>query len=135
MTRPGALVAGALLFALPLLQSGLGQTHRDGNTPHMDHTPRHGGVLLMIGQVHLEIVERARTIDVYPSDSMRRPLRPASGSVRFDDHAARALEWSGYRLTAPMPPRYGAAEYNIAFHDGPPLSIRLSRADLSRLAD
>lgn len=134
MTRLAALGAGAVLFALPFLQSGLGRTHSHDSAPHMDHAPRHGGVLLMIGQYHLEIVEAGHAVELYVSDALRRPLRPRSGSVSFDGRPAQVLDWSGYRLTATTPPVYGAAEYSIAFEEGPPLSIKLSPTDLARLS-
>lgn len=51
---------------------------------HQDHDARHGGVLTMEGDVHIEIVVSADgAIDLYLSDAARRPIPPkeASGTI------------------------------------------------------
>ena len=125
MTRIGALVAGAILFALPFVQSGLGDGHADGGASHMDHAAHHGGSLLMLGNHHLEVVEGMQTLELYVSDAGRRPLRPDAATVVFDSGEQQSLEWSGYRLVARKPAHYEWADYRITLPDGPPLSIRL----------
>lgn len=43
--------------------------------PHMDHTPRHGGLVLMQGDYHIEVVPRPDgEYRLYLSDAFRRPL-------------------------------------------------------------
>ena len=43
--------------------------------PHSDHKPRHGGIVLMNGDLHFEVVmKRSGEYEVYFSDAMRRPL-------------------------------------------------------------
>ncbi len=123
LTRTGAAGAGLLLFVLPFLQSGLGDAA--GDEQHMDHSPHHGGSLLMLGDHHLEIVARGETIEVYLSDALRRPLRSTFASVAFDGAAARELAWKGYRLVASQPPGYAWAEYRLGIPDQPALTIRL----------
>jgi hypothetical protein len=56
MKYGGFVAAGCVLFALPFLSMGVGSTHHDGAAPHMDHTPKYGGLLLMVDDHHLEIV-------------------------------------------------------------------------------
>jgi hypothetical protein len=46
--------------------------------PHSDHKPRHGGIVLMNGDLHFEVVmKRSGDYEVYFSNAMRDPL-PAS---------------------------------------------------------
>jgi hypothetical protein len=46
--------------------------------PHMDHKPRHGGIVLMNGDLHFEVVmRRTGEYEVYFSNAVRDPL-PAS---------------------------------------------------------
>lgn len=121
---------GLALFALPFLQSGVGSRHEDG--PHMDHRPHHGGSLLMLGNHHLEIVERGDTLEVHVSDAGRRPLRPSAATVRFDDGEKRPLAWTRDRLVVPKPAAYAWADYRIELEgDEPPLAIRLPAGGVS----
>ena len=52
-----AIACGLALAGLPFFQSGLG-SRGHGGVLHMDHAPHHGGQLLMLGNHHLEIVEK-----------------------------------------------------------------------------
>src|SRR5262249_11817282 len=55
--------------------------------PHADHDPRHGGVVTMVGDHHIEIVvRRDGTILLYPTDAVRRPIAPrdVQGAVRIE---------------------------------------------------
>lgn len=98
----------------------------------MDHRPHHGGSLLMIGDHHLEIVERGGRLEIHVSDRARRPLHPSAATIRFDDAQAQPLEWSRDRLLFVNPPAYGWAEYRIELEPGmPPLSIRLPAGGVS----
>jgi len=46
--------------------------------PHADHRPRHGGIVLMNGDLHFEVVmQRSGRYEVYFSNAVRDPL-PAS---------------------------------------------------------
>lgn len=52
--------------------------------PHQDHEARHGGVLTMEGDGHVEIVVSPEgAVDLYASDGFRRPIAPkdVTGSV------------------------------------------------------
>jgi hypothetical protein len=54
--------------------------------PHADHAPRHGGIVTMNGDLHVEVVVAASgAIALYPSDASRRPIPAdqARGSVRI----------------------------------------------------
>lgn len=125
ISRIGALATGAMLFALPFFQSGLGETHSHGPGPHMNHEPRHGGYLVMIGDFHLEVVETQRTLELYVSDAERRPVRAAAASVVFDGDSHQNFPWSGYRLVAPRPERFDWADCRIEIVGQVPLTIRL----------
>lgn len=126
-----AFGAGAALFALPFLQSGVGDQHGHDTGPHMDHAPRHGGRLLMLGNHHLEIVEGTDRLRVYVSDSTRQPLRSPQASVTFDGAAPQTLIPSGYSLTAPRPAGYRYADYRIALAGAADLTIRLPAAGVA----
>ena len=79
-----------------------------------DHTPHHGGVVAMVGMIHLETVATAEgRVRVYLSDIWRRPL-PLAGvdgsvTIRLPEGkqtlplfiAGDALEASGPRLRGP----------------------------------
>src|SRR5207302_1329407 len=57
-----------------------------------DHTPHHGGVVVMVGMRHLEAVATPDgTVRVYVTDVWRRPLplEDASGSVTLELPAGR----------------------------------------------
>ena len=121
---PAAIACGLVLAGLPFFQSGLGDRGHAGAF-HMDHSPHHGGQLLMLGNHHLEIVERGDRLDLFVSDAERRPIRPESATIAFDGDPARPFAWSGYRMTVGRPAVYGQADYRIALAGGAPLTIRL----------
>jgi hypothetical protein len=122
----GATLAGLALAGLPFFQSGFGHRGAHGAL-HMDHEPHHGGRLLMLGDHHLETVEKDGALELYVSDAERRPLRPEAATIAFDGEAAAPMEWSGYRMTVSLPARYAEAEYRIALAGAAPLTIRLPR--------
>lgn len=60
--------------------------------PHQDHEARHGGVLTMEGDGHVEIVvSPAGTVDLYVSDGFRRPIAPkdVTGTVTLASKAKK----------------------------------------------
>lgn len=93
----GAVALGLLLGAVPFLQY---LPMHGPSAAHADHTPRHGGLLGMVGDVHLELVRRPEGYAVYVTDARRRPIRPRNGTLAFDDRPAVALQPDGYRLVA-----------------------------------
>jgi hypothetical protein len=127
MRRVAFFVAGLVLFSLPFLTVGVGIGHHP--EPHADHAPRHGGLLLMVGDHHLEVVERDETIEVYPSDARRRPIEPASGRVAFDETGSRTLEWKAGRLVAAGVSDWRTAAFEITLANGEVLSIQVPRVD------
>src|SRR3954468_15240548 len=54
----------------------------DGAMPHGDHNPHHGGIVLMNGDVHFEVVaDRNGDCRVYFSDATRAELPAATASA------------------------------------------------------
>jgi hypothetical protein len=67
--------------------------------PHADHEPRHGGVVTMQGDLHVElVVAPSGGVYLYPSDALRRPIPPseASGTI--------TIERPGETITLPLRP-------------------------------
>jgi hypothetical protein len=117
MTRSralGGVALGCFLAAAPFLRYRFG-AHP---TAHADHGARHGGVLGMVGDVHIEVVRRAGRIEVYPSDAYRRPLRAGGGRIEFDDGTSAALTWTGAWLVAPDAPAARALTCTVFLEDG-----------------
>lgn len=110
--RTGALVLGLALASLPFLQFGLGGGHRHEGDAHTDHAPHHGGVLQMVGDYHVEVAAVEDEVRVFVSDALRRPLRAARASARFDD-AAVALWWQSSYFTATAPGEYDMLDLEI----------------------
>jgi hypothetical protein len=120
--RLAALLAAPVLLLLPFLLFG-GGDHHGGAAPHADHDPRHGGRVVMIGDHHVEIVERGGAVEIYPSDAVRRPLPLASGRAISRDGSAHPLAWERDRLLARPPVADTAERYEIAVPDGPVLAL------------
>jgi hypothetical protein len=60
--------------------------------PHQDHEARHGGVLTMEGDGHVEIVVSSEgVVDLYASDGSRRPIPPkeVTGTVTLASKASK----------------------------------------------
>ena len=63
---------------LPFAESRAQSLEPGATVPHMDHTPRHGGLVLMKGDTHLEVVLKSDgTCEAYFTDAVRMEL-PAS---------------------------------------------------------
>lgn len=102
--------------------------------PHGDHEPRHGGVVTMMGDLHVEmVVAPSGEVLLYVSDAVRRPIPPseAKGTVR--------IERPGFKTTLPLrvdsstaliaagPPPRVAADYTYVLQvRGVPVSMTLS---------
>lgn len=94
----GAIALGLVLASFPLVMFGVGSGHTDGVGPHIDHAPRFGGQLGMVGDHHIELVRKDGRIAIYASDATRRPVRALRGTVRFDDGAAHVLLAERFKL-------------------------------------
>jgi hypothetical protein len=90
-----ASALGLTLASLPFLQYGAAGSH--AAQPHADHTSRRGGKLRMVGDYHLEVVYSECRADIYTSDALRRPLRPARATARLGavGEPTRAMQWHG----------------------------------------
>ena len=75
--------------------------HTSAASPHSDHSPHHGGQLGMVGDFHIEMVERGDTIEIHLSDAERTPLPPTSGTLVFDTGTERPLAPFSTFLLAP----------------------------------
>ncbi len=68
-------------------------------TPHADHQPRHGGVVTMSGDLHVElVVAPSGGVFVYLSDAVRTPIAPAEASGSIE------IERPGEKTTLPLRP-------------------------------
>lgn len=90
--------------------------------PHADHTPRHGGVVLMSGDVHIEmVVSPSGGVFIYASDAVRTPIPPteAQGTIRIDRPGSKSIlplrpdTLSGALIVAGPPPKL-AADYTYS---------------------
>jgi hypothetical protein len=65
-----------------------------GTVPHGDHNPRHGGVVLMNGDEHFEVVlRRDGSLELFFSDAVRNELPAATASsvtVTISQHGQEA---------------------------------------------
>ncbi|MDX2166061.1 MAG: hypothetical protein SF182_03330 [Deltaproteobacteria bacterium] len=130
MRSLGFVCAGLLLFALPFLSLGVGGHVHDATGPHLDHWPRHGGQLMMVGDSHLEIVDAPPAIEVYASDARRWPLTPRSARVALDGTPPRPLDWERGRLVAPAAPDWRNAAVEVTLPGGQVLAVSVARADI-----
>jgi uncharacterized membrane protein YphA (DoxX/SURF4 family) len=92
-------------------------------TPHSDHAPRHGGVVTMAGDVHVEVVVQSDgTILLHLSDAIRTPIDPAEarGTLRIAQGGNRQTfpltsDSSGALIgTGPLPTE--PADYTYMLH-------------------
>ncbi len=92
------------------------------DTPHVDHAPRHGGVVMMSGDVHIEmVVGPSGGVLLYPSDAARRPIptAEAQGTIRIDRPGFKSIlplrpdPLSGALTVAGPPPKL-AADYTYS---------------------
>jgi uncharacterized membrane protein YphA (DoxX/SURF4 family) len=90
--------------------------------PHADHAPRHNGVVMMSGDVHVEmVVSPSGGVFLYASDAVRNPIPPgeAQGTIRIDRAGTRATlplrpdPLSGALTVAGPPPR-APADYTYS---------------------
>ena len=93
----GGIALGAVLSLTPFLRYRWGAAHA---AAHMDHAPRHGGVLGMVGDRHLEIVRAQGHVMCHPSDARRRPLDPSGGHVECAGGRVIPAAADGSRLIA-----------------------------------
>jgi uncharacterized membrane protein YphA (DoxX/SURF4 family) len=93
-----------------------------GAAPHIDHAPRHGGVVMMSGDVHIElVVGPSGSVFLYPSDATRTPIPPAEaqGTIRIDRPGSKAIlplrpDPASGALTVAGPPPKTPADYTYA---------------------
>jgi len=106
-----------------------------GTPPHGDHNPHHGGIVLMKGELHYEVVldPTGRAHHVYFTDAVReelpasiasrvvltirRPLRPGSGQASPEEEIALQIDdtgesWIGHSEPVAAP---GTATARVAF--------------------
>jgi hypothetical protein len=121
-----AIIAGLVLAMLPFLH----YTHPGGSADaHMDHEPRHGGQLGMVGDHHIELGRRQGHIEVYVSDAWRRPVRPKQGWILFDRGEKRSLRWDEHRLVGMDSVAARVAETVVILADGTQLAISFDLSD------
>lgn len=121
----GAIALGCFLAAVPFLRYHVGSPHP---TRHADHGARHGGVLGMVGDLHLEVVRRGGDVEVYLSDAYRRPLEAARGKVAFDDGSTAPLVWAGTHLVGADNVASTELTCTVLLEDGRSLEMSVQRA-------
>jgi hypothetical protein len=113
--RLGAIALGLALAAVPFARYRFAAPHP---TAHADHGAHHGGIVGMVGEVHLEVVRGAGVIEIYPTDAYRRPLVARAGRVSFSGGPSAPLAWHDDRLRAPDDPSARAAGCEVLLADG-----------------
>ncbi len=111
----GAVLLGGLLAAVPFARYGCATPHP---TAHIDHAPRHGGILGMVGDVHLEIVRRAGVIEVHPSDAHRRPVTAVGGRLELPGGVMVPLTWREGRLVGASTGSQAEVTCSVELTDG-----------------
>lgn len=119
-----AIPVGLLLCAMPFLWYGLGGGHSHAASPHSDHGARHGGHLLMLHDYHLEIVEHDASVELYMSDSSRRPLRPDACEVAFDGGPPVACKWRSHRFIVAKPIDAKSGLYQLRAGGTKPMQLK-----------
>jgi hypothetical protein len=115
-----AIVAGLLLGTMPMWR----YAHFGGSVEsHMDHEPRHGGQLGMVGDAHVEMVRRLGKVQVYVSDAWRQPLAAADAWAVFDRSTKSPLQWDGHRFVGDDEPAAREIEAVVMLADGRRLAI------------
>src|SRR5690242_7741817 len=95
----GRVDVAAVLLALSV---GCGSP---GTPPMHDHRPRHGGVVTMAGDVHIEAVARLDgLVRIYLTDLRRNPIAPG------DVTASATLSLADGRVALPLVPAEDALE-------------------------
>jgi plastocyanin len=83
-----AMVQGRIVVGSESASSGSATAAAPASAvPHADHAPRHGGIVTMEGDLHVEIVVAPDgAVDLYLSDSIRQPIPPAesTGTITID---------------------------------------------------
>ena len=106
-----------------------------GSAPHADHLPRHGGVVMMSGDLHVEmVVSPSGGVFLYLSDATRTPIAPseASGTIRIERPGSKSAlplrsDPAAGALTVAGPPPKVAADYTCSLQvRRAPLSITLN---------
>ena len=65
-------------YGAALAENAVAPSNAPSAMAHLDHTPRHGGLVLMNGDLHYEVVlDRTGRYSVYFSDAVRTPLPPS----------------------------------------------------------
>ncbi|MBM4245909.1 MAG: hypothetical protein FJ148_19235 [Deltaproteobacteria bacterium] len=123
MERLLALLATPVLAVLPLLAFVHSQTHVDPHAPHGDHRPHRGGDVVMLGDVHVEVVRTDAVVHLYLSDPVRRPLPPGEGRAVHADGSSTPLATEGDHLVARGRAARFAEHYEIVPASGAPLVV------------
>jgi hypothetical protein len=113
--RLGAIVLGVGLAAAPFARYRFAAPHP---TAHADHGAHHGGIVGMVGEVHLEVVRRTGVIEIFPTNAYRRPLVARGGRVSFPGGQSVPLAWHADRLRAQDDPTARAAGCEVILADG-----------------
>jgi len=110
-----------MMSLTPFLRYRWGAPHSGA---HMDHEPRHGGLLGMVGEDHLEIVRTGGLVECHPSDAHRVAREPVGGWVECGGGGRVPAVVEGNRLVAPDRCRTKEVTCHVLLGDG--LTLRMS---------
>lgn len=110
-----AIAFGLLLASLPFVRYRFASPHP---TAHGDHAPRHGGELVMAGDVHLELVRGEGAVELWVTDAYRRPVADVMASVGTGTAAPVAFRREGERLRAVTEDPRGRLRVTVRLPDG-----------------
>jgi hypothetical protein len=116
-----AVALGFVLATTPFLRYAASE--HDHGKAHMDHTPRHGGQLGMVGDHHVELVRRDGRVEVYVSDAYRRPVEAVSGRLVFAGDKTLAMERAEGKLVCEDVASARELEVEATLGDGTKLAV------------
>ena len=77
----------------------------------------------MLGDYHVEIVQREARVEIFLSDATRKPIRPAAGRLVLHGGTSLEMRWQDQRLIAAPASDARIATYEVTTTDGSVLPL------------